>query len=161
MHPTVLDTVVGVAAGDSHPLIDIDLTVLVQAVLFAVMFFVGNKLLFQPYLRLRDRRIAGIDGARAEADRMSAEADGKLADYEAKLSRARASAGEEQRKVRAEAAAHEREVTDRGRATAQQAMDEATARVKAETASARKDLAPQADAIARRMVKRILGREVA
>lgn len=161
MHPTVLDTVVGVAAGDSHPLIDIDLTVLVQAVLFAVMFFVGNKLLFQPYLRLRERRIAGIDGARAEAERMSAAADGKLADYEAKLSKARASAGEEQRKVRAEAAAHEREVTDRGRATAQQAMDEATARVKAETASARKDLAPQADAIARRMVKRILGREVA
>lgn len=161
MHPTVLDTVVGVAAGDSHPLIDIDLTVLIQAVLFAVMFFVGNKLLFQPYLRLRERRIAGIDGARAEAERMSAAADGKLADYEAKLSRARASAGEEQRKVRAEAAAHEREVTDRGRATAQQAMDEATARVKAETASARKDLAPQADAIARRMVKRILGREVA
>ena len=161
MHPTVLDTVVGVAAGDSHPLIDIDLTVLIQAVLFAVMFFVGNKLLFQPYRRLRERRIAGIDGARAEAERMSAEADGKLADYEAKLSRARASAGEEQRKVRAEAAAHEREVTDRGRATAQQAMDEATARVKAETASARKDLAPQADAIARRMVKRILGREIA
>ncbi len=161
MHPTVLDTVVGVAAGDSHPLIDIDLTVLVQAVLFAVMFFVGNKLLFQPYLRLRERRIAGIDGARAEAERMSAEADGKLADYEAKLSKARASAAEEQRKVRAEAAAHEREVTDRGRATAQQAMDEATARVKAETASARKDLAPQADAIARRMVKRILGREIA
>ena len=161
MHPTVLDTVVGVAAGDSHPLIDIDLTVLIQAVLFAVMFFVGNKLLFQPYLRLRERRIAGIDGARAEAERMSAEADGKLADYEAKLSKARSSAAQEQRKVRAEAAAHEREVTDRGRATAQQAMDEATARVKAETASARKDLAPQADAIARRMVKRILGREVA
>ena len=161
MHPTVLDTVVGVAAGDSHPLIDIDLTVLVQAVLFAVMFFVGNKLLFQPYLRLRERRIAGIDGARAEAERMSAAADGKLADYEAKLSKARASAGEEQRKVRAEAAAHEREVTDRGRATAQKAMDEATTKVKAETAAARKELAPQADMIARGMVKRILGREVA
>ena len=161
MHPTVLDTVVGVAAGDSHPLIDIDLTVLVQAVLFAVMFFVGNKLLFQPYLRLRERRIAGIDGARAEAERMSAAADGKLADYEAKLSKARASAGEEQRKVRAEAAAHEREVTDRGRATAQKAMDEATTKVQAETAAARKELAPQADMIARGMVKRILGREVA
>ena len=52
-------------------------------------------------------------------------------------------------------------MTDRGRATAQKALDEATARVKAETASARKDLHPQADAIARRMVKRILGREVA
>jgi F-type H+-transporting ATPase subunit b len=161
MHPTALDTVLGVAAGNSHPLIDIDGTILIQAVLFGVMFLVANKLLFQPYLRLREQRIAGIDGARAEAERMSGEADAKLADYEAKLSAARASAAEEQRKVRAEAAAHEREVTERGRVSAQQAMDEATARVRAETASARKDLAPQADAIAKRMVKRILGREVA
>lgn len=161
MNPTALDTVVGVAAGNSHPLIDIDGTVFIQFGLFVVMFFAANKLLFQPYLALRERRIAGIDGARAEADRMSAEADAKLADYEAKLAAARAGAAEEQRKIRAEAAAHEREVTDRGRAAAQQAMDEATARVKAETAAARKDLQPQADAIARRMVTRILGREVA
>lgn len=161
MHPTVLDTALGVAAGNSHPLIDIDGTVLIQWVLFGVMFLVANKLLFQPYLALRERRIAGIDGAKAEAERMSAEADAKLADYETKLAAARATAHEEQRKVRAEAAAHEREVTERGRLTAQKAMDEATARVKAETASARKDLAPQADAIAKRMVKRILGREVA
>ena len=161
MHPTVLDTALGVAAGNSHPLIDIDGTVLIQFALFGVMFFAANKLLFQPYLKLRERRIAGIDGAKAEAERMSGEADAKLADYEAKLATARASAHEEQRKVRAEAAAHEREVTERGRLTAQKAMDEAMARVKAETASARKDLAPQADQMARRMVKQILGREVA
>jgi F-type H+-transporting ATPase subunit b len=161
MHPTALDTALGVAAGNSHPLIDIDGTVLIQFVLFAVMFFVGNKLLFQPYLKLRERRIAGIDGARAEAERMSGEADDKLADYEARLTAARASAHEEQRKVRAETAAHEREVTDRSRATAQKALDEATTRVRAQTAAARKELAPQADLVARGMVKRILGREVA
>lgn len=161
MHPTELVTAYGVAAGNSHPLIDIDSTVLIQAVLFLVMFLVGNKLLFQPYLKLRERRIAGIDGAKAEAEQMSAEADGKLADYEAQLAQARASANEEQRKIRSEAAAHEREVTERGRATAQKAMDEATARVKAETATARKELATQADIIARGMAKRILGREVA
>lgn len=160
MNPTPLDTVVSVAA-KGHPLIDIDLTVLIQAVLFGVMFLAANKLLFQPYLKLRERRIAGIDGARAEAERMSGEADAKLADYETKLAAARATAAEEQRKVRAEAAAHEHEVTEKGRLTAQRAMDEATARVKAETATARKDLQPQADAIARGMVKRILGREVA
>lgn len=161
MLPTALVTDVGVAAGSAVPLIDMDWTILIQAGLFGVMFIVGNKLLFQPYLRLRERRIAGIDGARAEAERMSAEADGKLADYEAKLKTARGKAAEEQRKVRAEASAHEREVTDRGRATAQKAMDEASARVQAQTAAARKELAPQADAIARGMAKRILGREVA
>ena len=104
MQPTSL---VEVAAGN-QPLIDIDGTVIIQFVLFAVMWFAANKLLFQPYLKLRAKRIAGIDGARAEAERMSAEADGKLADYESKLSAARAKAAAEQRKIRAEAAASAR-----------------------------------------------------
>ena len=152
---------VTVAAGNSHPLIDLDWTVALQAVLFFTMLVLGNKLLFQPYLRLRDKRVAGIDGARAEAERMSAEADAKLGDYESKLAAARARAADEQRKIRAEAAAHEQEVTRKGRESAQAALDEATAKVKRETEAARAQLAPQADAIARQMAKQLLGREVA
>jgi hypothetical protein len=72
MDPTVLVTI---AAGDSHPIIDFDYTVVVQLVLFLILFLVANKLLFQPYLRLREKRQAGIEGARHEAERMSAEAD--------------------------------------------------------------------------------------
>ncbi len=157
MNPTAL---VSVAAGNV-PLIDIDGTVFIQLALFAVMFFAANKLLFQPYLRLREKRIAGIDGARSEAERMSAEAEGKLADYDSKLASARAKAGEEQRKIRGEAAAHEREVTDKARTTAQQALDAASSAVRKETEVARAELVPQAQLIARRMAKQLLGREIA
>ena len=157
MQPTSL---VEVAAGN-QPLIDIDGTVIIQFVLFAVMWFAANKLLFQPYLKLRAKRIAGIDGARAEAERMSAEADGKLADYESKLSAARAKAAAEQRKIRAEAAAHEREVSDKARTAAIAAMDIATAMVKCEIEVVRAELVPQAQLIARRMAKQLLGREIA
>jgi len=156
MYPTV----VTVAAGDSHPLIDLDGTIFIQFALFVVMFYAANKLLFQPYLRLRDQRIAGIDGARAEAERMSAEADAKLADYEAKLASARAKAADEQRKIRSEAAAHERELTDAGRKAAQAALDEATAKVHQETDAARAELAGRGDVIARQMASQLLGREV-
>ncbi|MBL8623925.1 MAG: hypothetical protein JNK64_21640 [Myxococcales bacterium] len=157
MQPTSL---VEVAAGN-QPLIDIDGTVIIQFVLFVVMFFAANKLLFQPYLKLRAKRIAGIDGARAEAERMSAEADGKLADYEGKLAAARAKAAAEQRKIRAEAAAHEREVSDKARTAATAAMETASATVKRETEAARAELVPQAQLIARRMAKQLLGREIA
>src|SRR5689334_3457666 len=109
--------IVSLAAG--HPLIDLDLTVVVQFVLFLVLFVVANRLLFQPYLQLRERRKAGIDGAREEAERMTAEADAKLAEYERQLKVARDKAGEEGRKIRLEAAGHEREVTDKARAAAQ------------------------------------------
>jgi F-type H+-transporting ATPase subunit b len=156
MDPT---PIVSLAAG--HPLIDIDLTVVVQFVLFLVLFAVANRLLFQPYLQLRERRKAGIEGARAEAERMTAQADAKLAEYEKQLTVARERANEEARVVRNQAAAREREVTEKARATAQTAIDQAQATVRRETEAARKQLMPQAEALAKAMSSRLLGREVA
>jgi F-type H+-transporting ATPase subunit b len=145
----------------AHPLIDIDLTVVIQFALFLIMFAIGNAFLFQPYLKLRQRRKQGIDGARAEAEQMSAKADAELVEYEKKLAAARNRANEEGRKVRAEAAAHEKTVTDASRAEAQKAIDEATTKMRAETDAARLQLLPQANALARQIASKLLGREVA
>ena len=56
---------------------------------------------------------------------MTAQADAKLADYEKQLAAARTRANEEGRKVRAEAPRTRRTVTDKARAEAQKAIDEA------------------------------------
>jgi F-type H+-transporting ATPase subunit b len=151
--------IVSLASG--HPLIDIDLTAVVQFVLFLLVYVIANKLLFKPYLALRERRKAGIDGARAEAERMTATADAKLADYQKSLAVARERAGDEGRKVRLEAAAHEKDVTDKARAAAQKASDEAQAKMRSETEAARAQLLPQADALAKSIASKLLGREVA
>jgi F-type H+-transporting ATPase subunit b len=151
--------IVSLASG--HPLIDIDLTAVVQFVLFLITVYVSNKLLFQPYLQLRERRKAGIDGARAEAERMTAEADAKLADYEKSLAAARDRANEEGRKIRLDAAALEKKVTEEARASAQEAIEAAQKKVREETAGARAQLLPQAEALARSMSSKLLGREVA
>ena len=150
---------VSIASG--APLIDIDWTVLVQFGLFLLLLLVSNKLLFQPYLRLRERRKQGIDGAREEAERMTAQADASLANYEKQLAAARSRANEEGRKVRAEAAGHEKDVTDKARAEAQKAIDEATAKMRQETDAARLQLLPQANQLARQIASKLLGREVA
>lgn len=144
-----------------HPLIDIDGTVFVQFGLFLVMYVIANKMLFQPYLALRERRRAGIDGARAEAERMTAEADAKLADYEKQLAIARQKGNEEGRKLRTEAVTHEREVTEKARAAAQKAIDEAGAKMRTEVEEARAKLMPEATVIAQKMASKLLGREVA
>jgi F-type H+-transporting ATPase subunit b len=151
--------IVSLAAG--HPLIDIDLTVVVQFALFLVLFVVANRLLFQPYLQLRERRKAGIEGAREEAGRMTAEADAKLAEYEKQLTVARERAAEESRKIRNEAAARERDVTEKARTSAQTAINEAQGTMRRETEAARAQLMPQAAALARAMSAKLLGREVA
>jgi F-type H+-transporting ATPase subunit b len=148
-------------ASGGHPLIDIDLTAVVQLLLFFVLYLFSNKMLFQPYLALRERRRTGIEGARAEAERMTAEADSKLTDYEKKLAIARAKGNEEGRKLRTEAVAHERDVTERARDAASKATVEAAAKMRAQTEAARAELMPQADALARKMASKLLGREVA
>jgi F-type H+-transporting ATPase subunit b len=153
------DATIALASG--QPLIDLDLTAVVQFALFLLVYVIANKLLFKPYLALRERRKAGIDGARAEAERMTATADAKLAEFEKSLAVARDRANEEGRKVRAAAAAHEKEVTDKARTSAQKAIDEAQAKMRAETDAARSQLMPQADALAKTIASKLLGREVA
>jgi F-type H+-transporting ATPase subunit b len=156
-----MDTSPIVSIASGHPLIDIDATAIVQFALFLVLMFVANKLMFQPYLALRERRKAGIEGARAEAERMTAQADAKLADYEKQLAVARNRANEEGRKVRAEAVTHERETTETTRATTQKSIDEAQAKMRTQAEAARAQLMPQAEVLAKQIASKLLGREVA
>jgi F-type H+-transporting ATPase subunit b len=150
-----------VGSAASHPLLDIDWTGFVQFGVFLLTALIATAFLFRPYLAMRDRRSTGIEGARGEAVRMTAEADAKLVSYDKELAAARARANEEKRKVRSEAAAHQREVTERARAEATAALDQAKARVTAETAAARAQLMPRAGQLAQEIASRLLGRKVA
>ena len=144
-----------------HPLIDIDHTVWIQLVLFFVVAFVCSRLLFRPYLKMRDERTAGIEGARDEAARLSAEADARLTRYRGQLDQARVHAHDERRKMRTEAAERQRQVTDRARADAGSALDEAKGRRRQETDAARGKLMPQAQQLAGDIADALLGRRVA
>lgn len=144
-----------------HPLIDIDSTVWIQLALFFIVALIGSRLLFRPYLRMRDERSAGIEGARDEATRLSAEAEARLAHYEKQIEGARASAQDERRRVRTEAATRQREVTDAARAKAVKSFDEAKASVTTQTETARKELMPRATQVATDIASALLGRKVA
>lgn len=160
MNLSVLITA-AVAAGGEHPLIDLDGTIFIQFGLFLVMAFFATQWLFKPYLRMREERSKGIEGAREEAAALSAEADARMADYQSKLDKARAKAYEKQREIRAEAAEHKREVTEKARAAAAKALEDAQAKVSAEAESARAELMPRASVIAQEITTKLLGRKVA
>jgi F-type H+-transporting ATPase subunit b len=149
------------AKGGEHPLIDIDLTIVIQLAIFIALSLLATKWLFKPYLKMRDDREQGIEGAREEADKLSSEADARLADYDAKLASARDRARKEQHEIRAEASAHQRELMEKTRSDATAAMDDARGKLATETESARAELLPKADSIANDMVAKLLGREVA
>ena len=159
MHQPVLGILA--AGGEAHPLIDIDGTIFIQFGLFIVMAVLASQWLFKPYLRMREERRAGIEGAREEAANLAAEAEARKADYEARLASARARAYEVQRKIRSEATSHQREVTDKARSEANRSLDQARDKIRQESEAARADLMPRADTIGRTIASKLLAREIA
>jgi F-type H+-transporting ATPase subunit b len=143
------------------PLIDLDGTIFLQFGLFLVMYIVLRYVLFAPYLRMRAERSKGIEGARHEAHKMEAQARAAVTDYDAKLGRAKQRGAEERARVRSEAALRERQILGAARDEAQRSVDQARARITSEAESARAQLDAQAQALARGMAKKIIGREVA
>ena len=156
-HPVLLS----VAAGSEHPLIDIDYTVFVTFAIFLIAFLIATQLLFRPYLKMRDERHAGIEGAREEANRLRAETDARLSDFDQQVQEARSKALDERRVVRTEAATRQREIQDQARADAASSMAAARQKITEEAGAARQQLLPRADELARDIASKLLGREVA
>lgn len=148
------------ASADKYPLLDIDGTAFIQFGIFVVLALVSTQLLFKPYLKMREQRDAGMEGAREEAENLSAQADAKLVDYEEKLAAARARAQQERRKIRGEASEHLAAITAKARAGAQEAISAAHNKVTSESETARAELMPKVDALAGDIVSQLLGRKV-
>jgi F-type H+-transporting ATPase subunit b len=150
-----------VAEGGGHPLVDFDLTMIIQLVVFLGVWLVAKRLVFAPYLKLRDRRSEGIDGARRDAERASADADAEMARYETLLENARGRAQEARREIHKQASADQKAITDKARQEAQKTLADAEQKLNRESTEARNALLARSDQIARDMATRLLGREVA
>ena len=143
------------------PLIDLDGTVLVQFAFFLVMFIVLQQLMFKPYLKMREERRKGIEGARAEAHHMEENANKIVAEYDAQLNRAKLRGAEERARLRSEAAGRERELLGVARDEAQRALATARGNIERDAATAKKSLEAQAAAMARKIASKIVARELA
>lgn len=142
------------------PVIDIDGTVVVQFVLFVVMYIVLKKLLFDPYLQMRQQRSAGIDGVRDEAAALEKRAATLGADYQQRLQAARAQADDERLKLRNQGLDRERDLLAETRAVAQARVSSIRQQIAQQVKTAQQTLAAQAQPLARQMVRQVLGREV-
>ena len=149
------------AAAQETPLVDLDLTVLVQLVIFIVTALALSKFLFRPFLEMRAARAEGIEGAREEAVRMDDEAKAKIADYDNRFAKAKSKALEERSKVRSEALDKERDIIEVSRKETEGVVASARGKLATDAATARAQLAPRAHEIAAVIFKKVLGREVA
>jgi F-type H+-transporting ATPase subunit b len=157
-----LAQVAAVAPKASEPqLLDLDGTVFVSLALFLLAVFLLTKLLWKPYLRVREERVTRVDGYREDAKRLESEAAARLAKIEVELGEARRLGSAERARVRVEAQKREQEILAQAQAAAQKAVTDARAGVDAAFAAERASMNARAEALGRNAAEHVLGRRLA
>jgi F-type H+-transporting ATPase subunit b len=155
----------GLLAGSDHARagaidVDVDLSVFVQVGLFVLLLLVLKPLLFDPMLKLFEEREKRIEGARAEGRRMDNESADAQAKYEAAMNKARATAGADRDKLRAEGTKAEGEILATARDKVAQIVADGRAALATEAEAARTTLGAQTSDLGRELASRLLGREI-
>lgn len=147
-----------ILASAAAPVVDIDGTIFIQAGIFLLLMAVLYPLLFRPWLATRERREASILGTlqaaeelRAEAERVGAEYDARIADVRGRASTLRSET------VKASDAERARRLAESRTAAASdlQALRE---RLTNQAEAARAALVTRVDELANDIAAKILGR---
>jgi F-type H+-transporting ATPase subunit b len=132
----------------------------VQIVLFVALWLLLKPTLFEPMLKLFEEREKRIEGAKVIGRNLDTESAGALAKYEAAMGKARSEANAERDKLRAEGTKAEAEILTSVREATGKKLDEGRARIAQDVAAARAKLKMDAQALAKELAARALGREV-
>ncbi len=135
-----------------------DITTLWVVGFLLLCTYLLNSLVFQPILRIIDQRAAAVRGAKELADSASQKATAAAAEYDQKLNTARAEVYRQMDDMRKAALDKRAELLASTRATVEQELRAATARVQQESQEARVALDRDATTLAGAIVSRVLGR---
>lgn len=145
-------------ASESLPVVDIDNTIFLQALLFLLLFVVLNFVLFQPWLEVKERRAKRIGGALKDAAELRERATAAELDYAARLARARDEAMTLRSDRRREADEQEATIVGDARREAAAALDARKQVLSREVEQARAELGDRVDSLARDITSQVLGR---
>jgi F-type H+-transporting ATPase subunit b len=148
------------ASGPQAINVDVDLTFLVQLALVVALMLILKPILFEPMLRLFEEREKRTLGAKAQARKIDEKSASALSKYESEMAGARAAGNTEREKIRAEGLKREQEILSSTRAAMAKALDEGKRTAQTDAERARTALKRDAEAMARELANRVLGREV-
>jgi len=140
--------------------VDFDMSVVAQIALFGLFVVVMKPILFDPLLKLFEKREKLTDGARAEAREMDAKAAELLGKFESEIEKVRRNAGAERDRLRAETAKLEAKMMEEAKNDAARILAEGRAKIEVEVAGLRKELEAGRPALAQQIASKLLGREV-
>lgn len=138
-------------------LVDLDMSMLFVAGLFLVFYFVLNRVFVQPMLVMFDERHALTGGARDEANSAVQSAEERIQKYEEQVGEARRTAVAEQKRLKAEGMAREREILSAVRKESDAQIESGVAELQAQAASAEAEIKSTAQSLGDSIVKRVMG----
>ena len=148
------------AAAERSVVVDLDITVVGQIVLFLVLLAILKPVLFDPMLKLFEEREKRIDGAKLQARKMDEASAGALSKYESEMQRARAAGNVEREKFRIEGAKTENEILGRVRGATAQSLEQGRKQLQTEVEEVRRALRADSALLAGQLASRVLGNEV-
>lgn len=141
-------------------MIKLDYTFVVQAVLFLALLFLLRRLLFTPFIALLEEREKKTEGTKGEATALMAEGERLRAEYESAVAQARDQGAALKEGILQEARSGRERIVTQAREQAAGKLAAVREEVRQEMGKARQFTAREAEAIARQMAEKILGRKI-
>jgi F-type H+-transporting ATPase subunit b len=136
--------------------IDVDITAVIMAGLFLVLYFVLQPLIINPYLRARESRGEGVDGAAEEAHDFEARAEAALQEYEDAMRQARREAQDVRESIREEGVDAQKGAVEEARVELSEKLETERAQIEEQVEDAREQLEKRADTLSRALVEKVL-----
>lgn len=141
-------------------MIALDYTVLIQIVAFLVFWFLLTKLLFKPFIGLLEERERRTEGAKAEAAALKEEGERLSKEYEQAIAKAKDEGRAAKEGILQEARQARERLLGQAREEAARMVQAAREEIRKELERGRELAAREAEAIARQMAEKILGRRI-
>jgi F-type H+-transporting ATPase subunit b len=138
----------------------IDPTVVIQVILFLVLWYALNKLLFRPYLSLLEEREGRTEGVRRETAELESEGRRLRDEYEERIAHAREIGSMDKERILEQGREQRETLLSAAREEAANILDRVRREVRSQLQNEREIAAREAAAIAQEMAQKILGRRV-
>lgn len=142
------------------PVVDIDGTFFIQAGIFIGLVIVLHPMLFKPWLAARARRAEAIEGAAKKAVALREQATTLVADYDARLAKAREQANEVRAAAHREEDAKQSTKLSEVRTAVAAETEAQRARIAEQAEVARAQLGDKVEELAQTIATKLLGRAV-
>jgi len=149
------------AAQHEEPgIINLNVTILIQAINFLILIFLLSKFLFKPLTKFLADRSAGIERSLAEAKAAHEAAAKSQAEYQAQIRETQREVAVIREQGQREVEAERQRLLQASRDEAGRLVAQAKAEIEAETKRAKASLREEAAGIAMAVAERLLGRSV-